>query len=56
MKPQAISNQLQRLVDRGILNARRNGTSIYYRVQDPCVLNLLEQGLCLTEDARERRA
>ena len=49
MKPQAVSNQLQRLVDRGILGSRRNGTNIYYRIIDPCVPVLLERGLCLIE-------
>ena len=49
MKPQAVSNQLQRLVDRGILNSRRDGSNIYYRVIDPCVAVLLERGLCLIE-------
>ncbi len=55
MTPQAVSNQLQRLVDRGILGSRRNGNQIYYRIVDPCVTSLLDQGLCLTEDARERK-
>lgn len=55
MTPQAVSNQLQRLVDRGILGARRNGNNVYYRIVDPCVTNLLDYGLCLTEDARARR-
>ncbi|MCK6485450.1 MAG: metalloregulator ArsR/SmtB family transcription factor [Phycisphaerae bacterium] len=55
MKPQAVSNQLQRLVDRGILGNRRNGTNVHYRIVDPCVTSLLDQGLCLVEDARERR-
>jgi DNA-binding transcriptional ArsR family regulator len=55
MKPQAVSNQLQRLVDRGILANRRNGTNVHYRIVDPCVTALLDQGLCLAEDARERR-
>ncbi len=55
MTPQAVSNQLQRLVDRGILGSRRNGNQIYYRIVDPCVPSLLDQGLCLTEDARERK-
>lgn len=55
LKPQAVSNQLQRLVDQGILNRRRNGVQILYRIVDPCVMDLLEQGLCLTEDARRRR-
>jgi DNA-binding transcriptional ArsR family regulator len=51
MAPQAVSNQLQRLTDRGILGARRQGTSIYYRIVDPCVTDLLDRGLCLMEDA-----
>ena len=55
MTPQAVSNQLQRLVDRGILGARRNGNNVYYRIVDPCVTSLLDYGLCLTEDARARR-
>jgi DNA-binding transcriptional ArsR family regulator len=49
MKPQAVSNQLQRLVDRGIVGPRRQGTSIFYHIIDPCVPVLLERGLCLTE-------
>lgn len=55
MKPQAVSNQLQRLADRGIVGSRRNGNQIFYRIVDPCVVTLLDQGLCLTEDARKRR-
>ena len=47
MKPQAVSNQLQRLADRGILDTRRDGSNIYYRVVDPCVKVLLEHGMCL---------
>jgi ArsR family transcriptional regulator, lead/cadmium/zinc/bismuth-responsive transcriptional repressor len=54
MKPQAVSNQLQRLVDRGILGFRRAGNSIIYRILDPCVIGSLDQGLCLTEDAIAR--
>ncbi len=54
MTPQAVSNQLQRLVDQGILGSRRNGNQIYYRIVDPCVTSLLDQGLCLTEDAKGR--
>jgi len=49
MRPQAVSNQLQRLVDRSILAARRDGNRVYYRIQDPCVRQLLEVGMCLTE-------
>lgn len=55
MKPQAISNQLQRLSDRKILESRRDGNLIYYRIVDPCVTALLDQGLCLAQDAREGR-
>jgi DNA-binding transcriptional ArsR family regulator len=54
MKPQAVSNQLQRLSDRGIVEARRNGLQIYYRIVDPCVVSLLDRGWCLTEDAGQR--
>jgi len=53
MKPQAVSNQLQRLVDKGILSNVRNGTNIHYRIVDPCIMRLLDQGLCLTEDTWE---
>lgn len=54
MKPQAVSNQLQRLSDLGILASRRHGNSIYYRVVDLCVRSLLEQGLCLMEEVSDR--
>jgi len=46
----AISNQLQRLVDKGILAHQRNGNKVNYRIVDPCIVSLLDQGLCLTED------
>lgn len=55
MKPQAVSNQLQKLVDRGVLGARRDGRNIFYHVDDPCVAELLDRGLCLMEDSRTRR-
>jgi ArsR family transcriptional regulator, lead/cadmium/zinc/bismuth-responsive transcriptional repressor len=54
MKPQAISNQLQRLVDRGMVAPRRNGNNIFYRIVDPCIVSLLDRGVCLIEEARER--
>lgn len=54
MKPQAISNQLQRLSDQGIVEPRRDGNSIYYKIVDPCVPALLDLGLCLSEDARRK--
>lgn len=55
MKPQAVSNQLQRLVDRDIVASRRNGNQIHYRIQDPCVITLLELGLCLLEESKKKR-
>lgn len=54
MKPQAVSNQLQRLADQGILDSRREGNNIYYRIVDLCVTALLDRGLCLSEDSKER--
>lgn len=56
MKPQAISNQLQRLVSRNMLGSRRKGNNIFYRITDPCLVSLLETALCLLDDARERQA
>lgn len=53
MKAQAVSNQLQRLADRGIVEPRRDGLNILYRIVDPCVTELLDRGLCLSEDARK---
>ncbi len=50
MKIQAISNQLQRLVDKGIVVSRRNGTQMHCQIVDPCVVHLLDRGLCLSED------
>lgn len=54
MKPQAVSNQLQRLSDLGILASRREGNNIHYRVVDLCVRSLLDQGLCLMEEVHGR--
>jgi DNA-binding transcriptional ArsR family regulator len=47
MRPQAVSNQLQRLLDRGIVACRRNGNQIFYSVVNPCVPALLDYGLCI---------
>jgi len=54
MSPQAVSNQLQRLADRGIVEAQRDGVQIRYSIIDPCVLTLLHEGWCLAEDAQAR--
>ena len=60
MAPQAVSNQLQRLADRGVVSARREGTRLYYRIADPCVAGILDLGFCLLEEtgepSRRRRA
>nr|WP_324661453.1 hypothetical protein [Bacillus pacificus] len=49
MKPQAISNQLQRLDDKGIVRSSREEI-LFGIVVDPCVTSLLHEGWCLTED------
>ena|SRR5579862_1210608 len=54
LKAQAVSNQLQRLSNAGILTSRREGKNIAYRLVDPCAMALLDQGLCLLEDASSR--
>jgi DNA-binding transcriptional ArsR family regulator len=51
LKPQAVSNQLQRLSDLGILSSRRDGKNIYYRLVDLCVSGVLEQVWCLVDEA-----
>lgn len=55
MKPQAVSNQLQRLVDLGILAHRRDGNNIHYRLEDLCVQYMLDLGLCLMEEMQGRQ-
>jgi DNA-binding transcriptional ArsR family regulator len=50
MKQQAVSNQLQRLSDTKIVASRREGNSIYYRIQDKCVPVILDKALCVMED------
>ncbi len=45
--PQAVSNQLQRMADQGVVATRRDGNRIYYRLIDPCVGGVMELGLCL---------
>jgi DNA-binding transcriptional ArsR family regulator len=54
MKPPAVSNQIQRLSDLGIVASRREGNNIYYRVIDLCVRSLLDQGMCLMEEVNGR--
>ena len=54
MTQQAVSNQLRKLLDVGILGSRREGLFIHYRIVDPCVVQLIELGLCLMEDSQPR--
>jgi ArsR family transcriptional regulator, lead/cadmium/zinc/bismuth-responsive transcriptional repressor len=49
MKPQAVSNQLRRLADIGIVCCRREGRCVLYRVSNGCVAPLLDLGVCLIE-------
>lgn len=56
MAPQAVSNQLTRLVDRRIVEARRDGNYVYYRIIDPCVPGLLELGTCLVTEMTDASA
>lgn len=51
MRAPAVCNQLQRLEDRAVVTSRRDGNFVFYRVDDPCVLRLIELGACLTLDA-----
>lgn len=50
MKPQAVSNQLVRLSDTGMLASRRDGNNVFYRVRNGCVAPLLDLALCLMDD------
>jgi DNA-binding transcriptional ArsR family regulator len=50
MKPQAVSNQLTRLSDTGMLRSRRDGNHVHYRVVNGCVAPLLDLALCLMQD------
>jgi DNA-binding transcriptional ArsR family regulator len=54
MSQQAVSNQLQRLVDQQILATRRHGNSIFYRIVDGCVPHLLELGWCLYDTTQRQ--
>jgi DNA-binding transcriptional ArsR family regulator len=49
MSPQAVSNQLQRLADRGVVRARREGIRINYRIVNRCVPELLDLAVCHVE-------
>ena len=42
MEPSAVSQQLAVLRNKNIVESRKNGTSVYYRVRDPQVFELLD--------------
>jgi DNA-binding transcriptional ArsR family regulator len=50
MTAQAVSNQLQRLHDSRIVTSRREGSRLFYRIEDPCVPGLIDLALCLLEE------
>lgn len=50
MSPQAVSNQLQRLVDQRVVDSRRDGNRIHYRIVDCCIGGVMELGLCLLSE------
>ena len=52
---QAVSNQLQRLVDQRIVHARRDGQRVLYRIVDPCVPGLMDLGVCLINERKTQR-
>lgn len=53
LKTQAISNQLRRLLDRGVVESRRDGVQIFYSISMKCVVDLLERGICISEEVDE---
>ena len=55
MKVQAVSNQLRLLAARGIVSSRRDGNSVFYRLDDPCIGTLLDRGWCLAEESSSRK-
>ena len=50
MTVQAVSNQLQRLTEAGVVGCKREGVQAFYRVIDPCVPVLIERGWCHIEE------
>ncbi len=54
-KTSAVSNHLRRMADRGIVAYKRNGKQICYQIIDPCIVGILDRGLCLSEDLAPNR-
>lgn len=55
MKVQAVSNQLQGMARKGVLEASRKGKQVFYRIADPCIPELLDRGACLNEESKLRQ-
>lgn len=55
LRMQAVSNQLQRLSDRGMVTSRRDGSRILYSITDPCIPAVLDLALCLIEETKKER-
>ena len=55
MKPQAVSNQLQRMARMGLLASRRDGNSVYYQLNHGCVPQILELAVCLMENGCDEK-
>ena len=51
----AVSNQLQRMADLGIVAARREGLKIIYKILDPCTISVMNHAWCLTQCAEFRK-
>jgi len=50
---QAItSQQLNMMKDKGVLNCRRNGTKVYYRIEDKNVIKLLN---CIYDHCKTKK-
>ncbi len=54
MNATAVSNQLQRMTDWGVLTSKREGLRIFYRIIDPCVISVVNYAWCLTQCAEIR--
>ena len=55
MNTTAVSNQLQRLSDRGIVAARKQGLKVFYRILDPCAVSVVNHAWCLAQCAGSRQ-
>lgn len=54
MKIAGISNQLRLMSALGVLGSRQEGNQVFYFMVDPCVVDLLDRGACLTIDSEKR--